>query len=920
MGRTYTLAGKQYDYVNEAKDLGAQGRGDIVILQDPNSGQYFCIPERELQVRMGNDLAAHLELYKDRIVGRTDVYAHRYFNKKAQKQIYGPYPIFKDGHPVKNAYAPLTDQDIIDHLDGTQFLGFYPMLKGNVTKQLILDFDGHHEGQHWQSVTKSVKKLCDQYAIPCLVELSQSGNGSHIWFFFDQPLAAGLVRRLGDAILKAASAVNTNIQFSAFDRMFPSQSVLGDHQIGNLIAGPLQGQRRLEGKSSFVDDHFTPLADQWGALARVGLINAAMIDHLLEKLGNQTVFRLYNDDQAGETDLFTQPLTIDQKLTIIRANALYIDRTHLTDKQVAALKYLSSFNNPRFYEREAQRQSTYNVPRIISLSEEKQQYLILPRGLETRLRGLIPHIQWVDKTIKGAPIKVSFVGKLRSDQQPAFNALQKESDGILQARPGFGKTVIGAALIAKHQVSTLILVKNKVLAEQWVSRLNQFLKVDTAPLLEELTPTGRKRRKNPIGTFFGTKKNRSGVIDVATIQSLTGDTPAQDILNSYGMVISDEVHHDAAYTYDQVIKRIRSHYLYGLSATPYRRDGLDPILVMRYGPIRYQTEAIDSRFALEVARHVIPRYTSFGMTSLEMATNSLTQNRESMLHDEPRNQAILRDIRQSLAEGRHVLLLTDLRAHVDELAAALPEKQVYKLYGGQKAKENDQVVAKVAKTNDAYALIATGKYAGEGMDIGGIDTIILAMPFSWKGITVQFLGRMQRSLSTKTELRVYDYVDPSVPMLARMYRKRIKEYKRLDYQIIDDQYSKQTGMQVYNGGYQKALYRILPSADKMTVVGNRISRFMEKAIAIVQGNHGQVHVILNQDQYESTSFKRLEGVTYSFYSGNLPDCLVLGNDQLWFSSDTGFQRNSGMTIQFNQPAFIEQFQKMIVQSIRGLDL
>ncbi|UYN55583.1 hypothetical protein [Lacticaseibacillus chiayiensis] len=226
----------------------------------------------------------------------------------------------------------------------------------------------------------------------------------------------------------------------------------------------------------------------------------------------------------------------------------------------------------------------------------------------------------------------------------------------------------------------------------------------------------------------------------------------------------------------------------------------------------------------------------------------------------------------------------------------------------------------MAKTNEAYALIATGKYAGEGMDIGGIDTIILAMPFSWKGITVQFLGRMQRSLNTKPELRVYDYVDPSIPMLARMYRKRLKEYKRLDYQIIDDQYSKQTGMQVYNGGYQKALYRMLPSADKMTVVGNCISRFMEKAIAIVQGNHGQVHVILNQDQYESTSFKRLGGVTYTFYNGNLPDCLVLGNDQLWFSSDTGFQRNSGMTIQFKQPAFIEQFQKMIAQSIRGLDL
>lgn len=920
MSKTYTIDGKQYLYINIAQDLSAQKLGKIVILQDIASNNYCSIPQSELEIRTGNNLAAHVALYRARIIGRTDVYAHRYFNKKAQKNIYSPFPVFKDRRPVKGTYAPLTDQDLIDHLNGQEFLGFYPMLKDNTTKQLILDFDGHHEGQHWQAVTMTVKKLCRKYNIPCLVELSQSGKGAHIWFFFAQPVAAGLARRLGDAFLKAASAVNTNISFSAFDRMFPSQSVLGNGQIGNLIAGPLQGERRMHGYASFVDDMFKPLADQWQALERVGLIDVPMIEQLLDELANQFVFRLYNDDQESELDLLKQPLVIDQKLTIIRANALYIDKTSLTDQQIMSLKYLASFHNPKFYEREAQRQSTFGVPRIISLFEENHQYLMLPRGLEDRLRGLIPNIQWQDETIKGLPIKATFKGQLRPDQLPAFTALGKVSTGILQARPGFGKTVVAAALIAKHQVSTLILVKNKALAEQWVTRLNQFLEVETAPILTELTRTGRKRHKRSIGTFFGNKKNRSGVIDVATIQSLTGDIQVQNILKDYGMVISDEVHHDAAYTYDQVIKRIRSQYLYGLSATPYRRDGQDPILIMRYGPIRYQTDAIDSQFALKVKRKVIPRYTSLGMLSLEMANNSLTQNREAMLNDEQRNRALVRDVQANLAEGRHVLLLTDLRAHVEQLAEALPEQGVYKLYGGQKSKENDQIVAKVSQTQAAYALIATGKYAGEGLDISGIDTIILAMPYSWKGIAVQFLGRMQRSLGTKPELRVYDYIDPSIPMLARMYRKRLKEYKRLDYKITEDQFSKQSGLRVYNGDYQKDLRRNLITVNKITIIANQLSRFLENVMTIVKGNHGQIQVILNQDQYKEVELKRLNDVSYTFYNGNLPNCLVLGEEQLWFSSDNGFQRNSGMTIQFNQPAFVKQFQIMMTQSTRGLDL
>ncbi|MBZ2199816.1 MAG: DEAD/DEAH box helicase family protein [Lentilactobacillus hilgardii] len=924
--QTFKMNGLLYELVTVGRDFSKPDRGKVAIFRQQNSDSYGVMPLTELNQYLVDNgksqkmLQKRLALYKKRFVGRTDVYAHRYYNKKSAKDMYAPVVPFKDGRPQTDHWMPLTDDDLKMHLIGQQFLGFYPMFPDNTTKYLVIDIDGHHEGDKWQEITNSIRKICQKRNIPTLIELSQSGRGCHVWFFFREPVNAVLARLLGDALLKATMAVNPNLSFTAFDRLFPSQDIIGEKKIGNLIAGPLQGTRRQEGKSVFVDENFHPLKDQWKALGDVELLTEERIKSLTNELNSQSSFYLF-DENEDQTDLLKEPLRINQVLTIIRSNGLYIRKSELNQHQLTQLKWLASFRNPKFYEKQRLRLSTFNEPRIINVFDETDQFLVLPRGIEDELAGIIPHTKWTDKVTPGRKIHARFNGKLRSDQETALASLISHRSGILAARTGFGKTVIAARIIAELGVSTLILVHDKELADQWIERLNQFLKITDQPFLTEHTPTGRKRRKKVIGTYFGTKHNRSGIVDVATIQSFKPNQDSREILNQYGLVISDEVHHDAAYTYEQIIKQLHCKYLFGLSATPFRRDGQEPIITMRFGPIRYQTAPIDETTLLKVKRLVIPRFTSLGITNLQIANNGINQNYEAILNDEDRNQSILEDIKTVLLEERHVLVLTNRIEHLQRLALALEVKRpVFLLYGQQTERQNRQIVEKINQVMGSYVVIATGKYAGEGLDIGTIDTLILAMPHSWKGSSEQYLGRMQRNLSQKSEIRVYDYVDMFVPMLAKMYRKRQKTYEYLHYQTVNDNRSQQAGIKFFNGHYQNNVLESVHDAKKILICANRLSDFLMKKVLEAVNNQSQIQILTN----EMTSYQKgqlnYRKISYSFYDQNLPTCLVIDEKQLWLSSDIGFKNDTGITVQMNQPQLAKQFIKMLIHSIDRLDL
>lgn len=564
--------------------------------------------------------------------------------------------------------------------------------------------------------------------------------------------------------------------------------------------------------------------------------------------------------------------------------------------------------------------SLYNIPRIISLFEESNTSIQIPRGLEQEVSGLIPHITWKDQTTNGRKIHSSFNGKLRSEQKAALDALLAHHDGILSARTGFGKTVVAAQLIAKLNVSTLILVHDKEIAKQWVTQLNEFLSISDKPFVQELTPTGRKKHKEKIGSYYGTKHSRSGIIDVATIQSFKDDVKSKGILNQYGLVISDEVHHDAAFTFEQVIKQIKSTYLYGLSATPYRRDGQDPIITMRFGPVRYKTSLIDEKSLAEVKRTVIPRFTNFGISDIASAAHTINENYDDMVKDSSRNQSIIKDINKCLHEERHVLVLTKRIEHVRVLASLLNRiPNVFLLYGDQTDKENAESIAKINQTTEKYVLLATNKYAGEGLDIPSLDTLILAMPHSWKGSSIQYLGRTQRNLTQKSEIRVYDYVDMFIPMLAQMYRKRLKTYYNLHYKLVQDERSQQNGIKFYDGKYQAEILSEVKNANDIFACGNQFKFFIPDIILPTISINNEVRLLSNSFSPMIKGLLKKLNASYTSYDQNLPNCLVLNNKQIWISSDVGFDRNTGITICIDQPQLVSQFVKMLMHTIDTLN-
>lgn len=919
MSKIFQLNGHQYEWVATADDQSIHHLGKVVVYREVGTHSYLTMPISEMRASINPPKAIDetklLELYKRRFVGRMDVFAERYWNKKQQRKAYSPAGPWENGHKSETRHYPLTDVVLKQHLSSQHkyAIGLYPMTVDNKTPFLAIDIDGHQKDQLWQALTISLHKVCITYKVPCLVEKSQSGNGSHVWIFFEKPLTANVARKLGDALLKATQSIDSRLPFSAFDRMFPSQDRIGGKQFGNLIAAPLEGMARLQGRGVFVDEQFQPLADQWDVLDRISTLTLDQVEEITNKIKSRVGFQVFESQKNAEPDLLNQPLQIDTPLTVFRSNALYISKENLSQQQILQLKWLASFKNPKFYEAQNNRMSVYNIPRIITLFQESERYIALPRGIEDELRGLVNNINWIDKTMTGSSIIVTFNGQLRLNQKSAFQALKAASTGILSARTGFGKTVIAAALIAERKVSTLVLVKNKTLAEQWRQRLSTFLTIDSNPVIEELTPTGRKRRKDKIGSYYGTKKNLSGLIDVATSQAVgkLDSKKLHDFLKLYGMVISDEVHHDSARTFDAVVKEVPSRYLYGLSATPYRRDGQEPIITMRFGPIRYQTEAIDPTFAKTVRRVVIPRFTNLGMTSFEMLNNGRTENNQAIMNDPQRNEMIINDCKEALSQGRHVIVLTELIAHVDQLYAQLPHEATFRIYGGFSAKQRGEEIQKLCAHEGGYVVLATISTAGEGLDVPTLDTVVLAMPISFHGRVEQVLGRLHRDLEHKKELRVYDYVDMFIPMLMRMYRKRCKTYRYLDYQITEDSRSKQKGLQVFNGNYQIDMLAGLDSCHEVMIVVPKLKPFTREMVGRLTNQDVIVQICTEEQLPEQVGAQ----VRWTQFEYGLPNCIVVDEQQLWLSADQGFDSNNGMTVRLDHPELIHAFKKMVEQTM-----
>jgi superfamily II DNA or RNA helicase len=461
---------------------------------------------------------------------------------------------------------------------------------------------------------------------------------------------------------------------------------------------------------------------------------------------------------------------------IVVSNLVYIEKKDLPSAMADRLIRVAAFQNPEFYKAQAMRLSTYGKPRVISCGEVFPEHIGLPRGcMDEVVRIFKSHfvkMEIQDERTTGHNIDVSFHGELRPEQRDAIEQVLAHDQGILCAPTAFGKTVVGASLIGARAVNTLILVHRRQLMDQWRERLAAFLAL---PI-------------ENIGQFSGGKTKRTGLIDVAVIQSLQHKGAVEDFVADYGQVIVDECHHLSAVTFERVLREIKAKYVLGLTATPNRKDGHQPIIYMQCGPIRFYLSAKKAAESSPLQHKVFPRFTNFTWNRPETETTIQDIYAALFTHQE-RNDAIIRDLQQALSIGRSPLVLTSRTEHLDYLAGRLGGicSHTFILKGGMGVKQRKKLAESLASVPDdePRVILATGSYLGEGFDDARLDTLLLATPISWKGTLQQYVGRLHRLHENKSEVQVYDYADVSVPMLARMYKKRLAGYAAFGYAIAE---------------------------------------------------------------------------------------------------------------------------------------
>jgi superfamily II DNA or RNA helicase/very-short-patch-repair endonuclease len=745
-----------------------------------------------------------IALFRSLFRGRDDVYPRRFESRQTGKSGYQPAcgnewapglcekPKIKCAACPNQQFLPVTDHVVRWHLSGHDdsgrdfVMGVYPLLRDDTCFFLAADLDK----AEWQEDAQAILETCRRLDLAAALERSRSGNGGHIWLFFKQAIPATLARKLGAHLLTETMESRPGIGLDSYDRFFPNQDTLPQGGFGNLIALPLQKRPRELGNSVFLDDRHLPHADQWALLSRIRKIDRATVERIVseaEKRGRVVGVRLAPADEDAAAPWALPPSRrrtepplagpLPDWLELILGDQIYIAKDPLPPGLYNRLVRLAAFQNPEFYKAQAMRLSTYDKPRIMACAEDHAQHIGLPRGCLDEVQELLSDLRIAvvmrDERNAGKALDVEFRGELHPEQAMAARDLLAHDIGVLSATTAFGKTVVAAWLIAKRRVNTLVLVHRRQLQEQWVERLSAFL---------GLPPKG-------IGRIGGGRKRPTGSLDVAIIQSLVRKSVVSDLVGNYGHLIVDECHHLSAQSFEQVVRRTKAKFVTGLSATVTRKDGHHPIVFMQCGPVRHRVDAKAQAAARPFTHAVYVRPTGF-RPSGALAEDVRIQFQElysELIADKARNQLICDDVLAAVHEGRSPLVLTERNEHLDFLADRLSTgiRHLIVLRGGMGRNEAGGVIARLAAIpdNEPRALLATGRLIGEGFDDARLDTLFLTLPVSWHGTIAQYAGRLHRLHDRKREVRVMDYADLNVPMLARMFDRRCRGYEAVGYTI-----------------------------------------------------------------------------------------------------------------------------------------
>ena len=747
---------------------------------------------------------AKISLFRSLFRGREDVYPRRFESRKSGKSGYQPVcanewarglcekPKVKCAVCPQRRFLPVDNEVVRWHLAGRDdagrdfVMGMYPMLQDESCFFLAADFDK----THWQEDAEAVLDTCRRMNLSAALERSRSGNGGHVWLFFAEAIPAALARRLGAHVLTETMEHRPDIGLDSYDRFFPNQDTLPQGGFGNLIALPLQKQPRELGNSVFLDERCLPYPDQWAFLSGLRKIDRSTVEEIVrdaERHGRIVGVRISLPDEE-DSEPWTMPPSrqkglhitgpLPQSMELTLGDQIYIAKDQLPPALRNRLLRLAAFQNPEFYKAQAMRLPTYDKPRIIGCAEDHPQHISLPRGCLEDAQQLLSdlHVEAIvrDKRCLGTSLAVEFHGELRPEQEIAARAMLAYDTGILAATTAFGKTVVAAWLIAQRGVNTLVLVHRRQLLEQWVERLSAFL---------GLPPKA-------IGRMGGGRNKLNGSLDVAVIQSLVRNGVVKNCVGQYGLLIVDECHHLSAQSFEQAVRRAKARFVMGLSATVTRKDGHHPIIFMQCGPVRHRVDARAQAAARPFEHTVLVRPTSFRPVKPadEDARIQFQDLYKELIADDERNRLICDEVVVAAREGRSPLVLTERNEHIECLAARLSPRirHLVVLRGGARPKEAHAVIARLAAIpeDEDRVLLATGRYIGEGFDDARLDTLFLTLPVSWRGTIAQYAGRLHRLYHGKREVRVYDYADLNVPMLARMFDRRCRGYEAVGYTIL----------------------------------------------------------------------------------------------------------------------------------------